>query len=189
MPRRRSLLIPQRLRVLFSCEGQSERAYGRWLHNRAEQAGLHVHIDARICRPPGGGDLLGLVHDTIAVINRAERDGVPYAVRGLLLDTDMRGRSNNRDQKAQLLARRHRLHIVWQEPDHEAFLLRHLLGFHAHRPAPGQSMAALRRQLPNYQKPWDANALEPVFDLEALRRAVQVEQALREFLAALRWTP
>ena len=154
-----------------------------------EQAGLHVHIDSRICRPPGGGDWLGLVQDTVGVIERAARSGVPYALRGLLLDTDMRGRNNARDTQARAISTDYNIHTIWQEHDHEALLLRHLLGFHSHRPPPGQSRPALVAQLSSYAKPWDAAQLERVFDIDALHRVIGVEAQLRHFLGLLGWPP
>jgi hypothetical protein len=49
-------------------------------------------------------------------------------VRAVLLDTDRRGQAPQRDMRMVELAQRTRLRLIWQEPCHEAFLLRHLEG-------------------------------------------------------------
>lgn len=186
--RRRVPYIPQRVRVLFSCEGQSERAYGIWLNRLALQAGLHINIESKICRPPGGGDLLSLVNDTEKVIKHAHQMRVPYSIKALILDDDMRNRSAARDVEALQIAARHGIHIIWQVCDHEAFLLRHFPGCHTKAPPRGQSMAAIRRVIPGYNKPLSADDLGKLIDIAALRRVIAVEAELRILLNMISWT-
>jgi hypothetical protein len=188
MSRHRSGRIPQRKRVLISCEGASERSYGTWLHRQGDVVGLHLHIDPKICKGKGGGgDLLTLMEEAEPLINRAVRDRVPYRSVAVLIDGDLRGQNLERDEQGVHLATRYDAHIIWQETDYEAFLLRHLNG-HAHkRPQPGHGLRELIIQLPNYEKPWNADQLGKAFDPDSLRRAAAVDEGLRNFLRDLNW--
>jgi hypothetical protein len=75
------------------------------------------------------------------------------------------------------------VHLIWQEPCHEGFLLRHLEGHETARP-PTSDLAsqALKRIWAEYHKPMAALHLAGRIDLEALRRASSVEAALAAFL-------
>jgi len=55
-----SRLRPQRTRIYFGCEGQSEQSYGKRLNEIADEVSLHLHFDNDVLQP-GGGDPLELV--------------------------------------------------------------------------------------------------------------------------------
>ncbi len=117
---------PQRKRLFVGCEGESERGYAALLQRYAEIDDLLVHIDPVLLQP-GGGDPCALVERALALLTQRERrHGDPYANSFVLLDTDKLGQTPQRDQRARQIAERAGLTLVWQEPCHEAMLLRHL---------------------------------------------------------------
>jgi len=76
--------------------------------------------------------------------------------------------------------------LVWQRPDHEAFLLRHLDGCQQHRPPAGASFNALRQQWPDYAKPQTQIQLAQRIQLLHIQQACTVEHDLRAFLRAIK---
>jgi hypothetical protein len=84
-------------------------------------------------------------------------------------------------------ATRHSIqHLIWQSPDHEALLLRHLPGCQRRRRPPrGASLAALRDEWADYEKGMSAQQLAARITLEGIRQACAVEAELRGFLAAI----
>jgi hypothetical protein len=127
--------IPPRRRIFLGCEGDSERGYGALLSNLLRERCHDVHLDVVLLRP-GGGDSLTLVERARDhIIQSEERKGYPpYVVRGLLLDGDLRGIKQRRDREALEIATDIALTLIWQEPCHEALLLRHLDGCSHLRP-------------------------------------------------------
>ena len=76
-------------------------------------------------------------------------------------------------------------HIIWQSPDHEALLLRHLPGCQQRRPPRGDSHHVLRREWPEYRKPMTAQALAQRIAIDQIRAACTVEVELDAFLRAI----
>lgn len=173
--------VPQRLRVLLSCEGSSERSYGRWLQTISERRGLHIHINSWI-GGKGGGDFLSLVEAAVTHAKMERRGKRPYDVKGLLLDVTQKGRNGIRDQKAYHLAEEDSLKLIWQDPDHEAFLLRHLPGCETLHPAVGMTLRELIKHWPEYDKGMPALNLIKRIDSGSLDQILTVEQDLRIFL-------
>jgi hypothetical protein len=104
----------------------------------------------------------------------------------ILLDADTLGISPERDSRAIDVAEKEGLRLVWQEPRHEAFLLRHLEGCHMLRPTTSErAMAELIRRWPQYRKALPAMRLADRIDEDAVRRAGAVETALKDFLAEI----
>ncbi len=73
--------------------------------------------------------------------------------------------------------------VIWQEPCHEAFLLRHLDGFAQHRP-PTSTRAEdiLGCAWHDYSKPMTKLQLGRRIAFDAVLRAAAVEPSLFEFL-------
>lgn len=67
--------INKRVPILFLCEGDSERSYGKFLRDLADNSGRNYHIDSQLCGNTGGGDLLSLVKDAEknCVLTRGKR--------------------------------------------------------------------------------------------------------------------
>lgn len=176
----------QRTRILFAAEGASERSYGTWLHKLAEERGLNLHIDSWLCGT-GGGDLLSLARRAQNRIREQARLRRSYNIRCLLLDKDKLGDNPDRDQQGFAIARERRIRIIWQEWDHEAFLLRHLPGCATLRPSSGQSERALKRRWPEYRKNMAAQDIGKKLDANAVGRAARIEPDLRDFLVSVGW--
>jgi hypothetical protein len=178
-------VIVQRTPVLLCGEGKSEQGYGRWLDRLAGRHEVPVKIHAEALN---GSDPLELVKAAVARLKTCERDGAPFLRRALLLDTDLRGRNADRDSEATNLAARHRFQLIWQEPCHEAFLLRHFPGLGNHRPPTvGEAEVRLLKVWPDYRKGQDATFYERVLGLDHLARARGVESALNAFLVDIGW--
>lgn len=134
MKRFRRNLIPQRRRVFLGCEGESERGYGARIRQLLELQRQDVHLDVVLLRP-GGGDPLTLVERAQRrLMNSRRRQEPPYVIRAVLLDADRLGESAERDARMRELAVHENITLIWQNPCHEALLLRHFPDCQALRP-------------------------------------------------------
>jgi hypothetical protein len=162
--------IPQRQRIFVGCEGESEQSYvavlNRYLGTRA---GFHL-----VSHVLNGGDPLALVESANkALRTEALKARDAFARRFVLLDADLRGRSPDRDEACVRLAKQGLITLIWQEPCHEAMLLRHLEGCANRRPANSElSFQALVREWPQYRKNMPAVDLSGQITRAALRNAV-----------------
>jgi len=186
MKRRRGSIAPRR-RIFLGCEGSSEHAYGTLLSRLArDQPDVHVHIDV-VRLNPGAGDPLALVERGLREVVRRERSRVPYALKALLLDHDKMGHAPERDGQVPARAREGELLLIWQQPVHEGFLLRHLDGCEALRPPKDRCLVRLQREWPAYTKPMTADKLGERIALTEIERASAVEPDLLGFLRAIDW--
>lgn len=187
-PQRRR--IPQRRRLFVGCEGESERGYGAFLTRLIEERELAVHLDMVVLQP-GGGDPCAIVELAAQrIVQKQKSRGEPYDRKIVLLDADRLGAVPERDQRLQQIARRERLHLVWQRPCHEAMLLRHIDG--CAQLSPPDSTAAVRelqRRWEDYRKGMSAARLAERLDLGAVLRAAAVENELAEFLTEIGLVP
>jgi hypothetical protein len=176
------LRIPQRTRIYVGCEGQSEQSYAARLGQIADEAGLHIYIDNDVLQP-GGGDPLALVQVAIRRIAEKERKRGTFAFRAILLDRDRVGQDPDRDRQIDPLVANSGLNLIWQNPCHEGFLLRHFEGHDAARPiASDIALTALKRIWPEYCKAMPASQLATRIDIAAVRRASAVEAQFAAFL-------
>ena len=76
-------------------------------------------------------------------------------------------------------------HLIWQDPDHEGFVLRHLPECQTRRPPRGRSLDALLREWPEYSKPMAAAQLAIRLELAHVHRACAVEAELQRFIQAI----
>jgi hypothetical protein len=125
MRRRRLPHIPQRRRIFLGCEGKSEVGYGVLIARIArELESVHVHIDVKVLQP-GAGDPRALVDRAGQIIANEEQRREPYAVKAVLLDVGTQQIMAAATARAGV----HGIHfVIWQSPNHEAVLLRHLPG-------------------------------------------------------------
>lgn len=174
--------IQPRRPVFLGCEGSSEFSYAALLNRLADEIeAVHVHIHAERLQP-GAGDPLALVQRATERIAHFEKHRSPFAIKAVLLDLE----DEQKNLEAANYARRAGIeHVIWQEPDHEGFLLRHLPGCHQRRPPRGASFAAIRQEWPEYKKGMTAQQLAQRIDLNQIRAASKVENELRAFLTAL----
>ena len=103
-------------------------------------------------------------------------------------DSDLRGQFIERDAKAIRLADKKNIRLIWQEPSHEAFLLRHFADYKDHRP-PDQTSAErlLQRMWPDFRKGLDGGAYGSMLTVENLAVARAVERELDAFLSDAGW--
>ena len=176
--RRRS----ERKRLFLGCEGKSEVAYAKLLDDFAKQTGAPAHLDIQQLFP-GAGAPLARIQRAIKILGgRVQKRRVPYAGRFILLDRDQ-VQSRRMAENVESLAGEHDIKLIWQEPCHEALLLRHLPRCASDRP-PASKLAesALRAVWPEYKKPMSAASLSKRIDMVGLCRAATVEPRLRELL-------
>jgi len=175
--------IQQRTRIYLGCEGESEQSYGKRLNEIADAAGLSLFLD---CDVLGGGDPLALIQlATVRIREKSKKRGA-FAYRAVFLDRDRVGQTTERDQKIPTLVDRHRIQLIWQDPCHEALLLRHLPGQTFMRPqTSGLAAEALERLWPGYKKGMPASELAARIDRTAVERAASVEADLMSLLRAI----
>lgn len=179
----------QRKRLFVGCEGESERGFAALLQRFAEGDTLLVHIDTVLLQP-GGGDPCALVERALALLTQRERrHRDPYAESFVLLDTDKLGQAPQRDARARQIAERAGLTLVWQDPCHEAILLRHLENCTNLQPATTPlALQQLTQRWPDYKKGMAAVRLAERIDLAGARRVAQNDAALAALLAAIGFT-
>lgn len=184
MARRKVQILQKRL-VFLAGEGASEQGYGRWLNKLASKHEIPVAIRAE---GHAGGDPLELVEWAINKLSAVERTGRRYSIRGLLLDTDQFDKNEDRDRQALSAAKRHRISLIRQTPDHEGFLAHHFPRLTRRKPPDSRaSLKLLRSVWPDYKKGMDAIGYEKKLTLGHLERARGVEKALDEFLTLAGW--
>lgn len=181
---RRRVVIPQRKRIFLGCEGESEQSYGALLTRVVGAQRQDFFLDTILLRP-GGGDPLALIQLAAKKKKQGEKKG-DYAAAFVLMDSDKRGVAPQRDQQAQTLANAEGLTIIWQEPCHEALLLRHFPNAQQLKPqSTALAIAALIGKYAEYAKGMPAAKLAAVIDAAGLRRARGVEPGLNALLMAL----
>lgn len=174
------MAIPQRRRVFLGCKGESEQSYGALLGRLVELRHHRIHLDTVLLR---AGDPLAMIETAVKCKTENERRRDAYAVCAVFLDNDTRRRSPPRAAEGEALARQHGLRLVWQEPCHEAVLLRHLPGCGTRRPqTTSQALADLQREWPDYRKGLPASTLARMIDRAAVLRAAASNPGLQEFL-------
>ncbi len=186
MPRRRAHR-PQRKRIFAGCEGESEVGYAAFIGLLAEEAGIRIHIDARICR---GGDPLAIVEAAVGELERRSKQRGAYAVRAIFLDADRRGEALDRSARADRLLRDHGFQPIWSRPTLEALLLKHMPDCERLAPTtPASALRELRKRWPEYRKGMSAEGLRAGIDRAGAIRAATAAPGLHKFLDAIGLLP
>ena len=180
--------IPRRRRVFIGCEGESERSYVAWLREVIDARQLGLHFDAVLLKP-GAGDPLKLVELACKRMREGEHKHGIYRWRAVLLDADRRDEVQGGRLAIERCAREAKLRLIWQDPTHEAFLLRHLPGCETLRPPTQEATMTLRKRWPGYEKSMPAVQLRLRLDRAGLARALTVEWELAAFLAEVGFSP
>ena len=180
--KRRRPVRPQHKPVFIGCEGKSEYSYAALLGHLARQSsGFRIHVTAHTLQP-GAGDPLELVLKADRIAREIERRRSTFMLKALLLDRGDAAKCAAAVENARKLGFGL---LVWQDPDHEALLLRHLPKCQALRPPRGASMAALLREWPDYVKGMSRQQLSARIGLPEVRAAAAVEPDLQALLEKL----
>lgn len=186
---RRRPIIQRKKPVHLGCEGESEVAYCQVLNNllRAKDLPVHLHVEVLA---PGTGDPLSRVQRALQRITERERRRVRFQLKAILLDSDQAALQPDRVGRATRLAAQHDIALIWQNPCHEALLLRHMPNCADRRPPNSRAaQQMLRRPWPQYEKPMPRVQLAKRIDLDAIRQAAGVEPELRMFLVDIGLLP
>ena len=172
-----------RKRIFLGSEGISERNYGQFLKLITDNHNLQIHIDCNYVT--GGGDPLKVVQESIRLMKRNSRNHGNYLVKAVMLDSDKLGRSTDRDNKIRPLAADHDVKLLYNDPNFEAFLLRHFPGCESKMPPADTSLSELEKVWPAYLKGIDARSIYKQLGEDGLVRACTVEDSLRDFLTVI----
>jgi len=172
----------QRAPIFIGCEGQSEMGYAGWLLNLVREKALPFHLSLKDLGC--GGEPFKRVDMAIAYVKQIERNNERFVARYLFLDTDQLAASPGRADQVRRLAFENKFTVIWQEPTHEAFLLRHFPGRDTHCPPDKRAAdVALAREWADYRKPCSAQQLEQRLSLDG---AVRVAKQSPELAGLLR---
>ncbi|MDE1150128.1 MAG: RloB domain-containing protein [Azospirillaceae bacterium] len=175
--------MPQRRRIFLGCEGESEQGYAALLSRLLEERHRRIHLEIVLL---GGGDPLAIIQTAERQIRQRATRATPFAASVIMLDADRRDVHLQRREDARALASRLGLHLIWQLPCHEAFLLRHLVNCgHLHPTTSALAEAELSKRWPRYEKGMAAARLAERLDRAAVLRAAIVEEDLRQLLAII----
>ena len=184
MRRRRPTITPKRP-VFLGCEGDSEAGYGQLINDQLRAANLPFHLRVESLAP-GAGDPLDRVRRALQRISDRERKRGSFRFRYILMDDDQAAAEPARAAEARRLAVENGISIIWQEPCHEALLLRHFAGREDRNPPTCQiAHRELLAVWPEYRKPMSRAQLAARIDLEAVARAAGVVPQLAEFLRSI----
>ncbi len=171
--------------VFLACEGLGEQGYGRWLNRLADDLAIPVVVQASSV---GGGDPLDLVEKSIHRLRRLEKQRGPHRLRGLLLDRDCFGRDQDRDRLAIAKARKTNIHLLWQAPCHEVFIIHHFHGYEEFNPRDEADFwRTMQAVWPEYTKGMDASGYGTKLTQDHLARARAVEVEFDRFLVRIGW--
>jgi hypothetical protein len=179
---RRRRIIPQRKPIFLGCEGESEQAYGQLLNELAQMRELAIHIEV-VNLSPGTGDPHSRILRAAKEIERRSVRRSNFTVKAVLLDSDQIQNSAQRKRDAESTADQAGIQVIWQEPCHEALLLRHLNGCSTRRPPnSAAALSALSSEWAQYQKPMTKNLLSRRIGFQEVLQASLVEPLLAKFL-------
>lgn len=185
----RARRILQRTPIFFGCEGESERAYGQVLNDLLRDGNRPFHLEV-VTLNPGAGDPIARLRRAEKEIARRAQRRAEFRLKAVLMDSDQIDDDPQRRQQAERLAQGLGVRIIWQEPCHEAFLLRHLEGFAQNRPPTSTNAEdALRAAWPDYSKPMTRLRLSRRIALAAVRQAAAVQPSLSAFLRDITLLP
>lgn len=166
--------------IFIGCEGESERSYGKFLHDLAEQHGCNIQILAFI--PKSTGNSLMIAKGSIKEASRRVDKGVSKFV---LFDYDKAIEIPRQAEVAEAELRKSGFIPIWQHPDHEGLLLRH---FEAHRnsdPRSGETFNRLRSVWPDYQKNMNAANIQKKLALHHVLCAASVNPSFKMLIEAI----
>lgn len=178
--RRRSPVQPRRV-IFIGVEGESERAFVRFLERCCWNEGLHLALNVKLTR---GGDSVSVVEEAGRHLTRRD-ERRQIESRLVLLDRDRIEEDQKAGRDVQAAAVKWDLQLIFQNPQHEALLLRLHRGHEQRRVTARAALTELRRVWPQYSKPMTADELTRRFSLSDVRQAARYDQELHRLLAIL----
>jgi len=162
-------------------EGESERAFVRFLERCCRNEGLHLSVNIKLTH---GGDSVSVVEAAGRhLARRADRTEIKS--RLVLLDRDRIEEDRKAGRDAHAAAAKRDLQLIFQHPQHEGLLLRLHHGHERRRVTARAALTELRKVWPEYSKPVTADQLTRRFSLSDARRAAQYDDELRRLLLLL----
>ena len=168
----------------LGCEGKSEEIYGQLIQSYAWDIGLHVTFPPYKCN--GGSPLVVATRSIAESINRDSKFR-PIKAKFLLVDSDKLDDMKKDDiTKMKELLIANKFVTIWQKYNHEGFLLRHFKGHENDCPPKGQSLKALQKVWPNYEKgKMTLRDYRDNIKLDDIKRASGNHPRLRSFLKTI----
>ena len=175
--------VKRRKRFFLGCEGKSEVAYVRAVEEIAKGEELPVTFDVSQF---DGGDPSVIAASAISSVAEKESEIDPFRAKILILDRDRLDEKNAQDSdRIVKLLKENDFITIWQQPDHEGFLLRHVDGYQDKRPPRGQPLKVLQKAWPGYEKGMTRRDYTKKITLNDLKRAVDEHPELKSFLQAI----
>ena len=173
--------IPPRKRFFIGCEGESEQSYVHVVQQLCNDAGLHVHLLGELL---GAGDALKRLETAERRLPHLVRRG-PFEAKFALLDTDQRRLKPENATKADALAQKLGITVIWQRPCHEGLLVKHFVGAIKQPQTADNAMEYLQEYWPEYDKAQTAIKLRTRIDLAAVKQGGAHIPQLQSLLAAI----
>ena len=178
--RGRRSVKPRRV-IFIGVEGESERAFVRFLQRCCEKEGRHLSL---IIKPGSGGDSVSVVEEAYRHVARHPA-GRNIGSRLVLLDRDRIEQDMKAGRNARVAADGRNLEIVFQDPNLEGLMLRLHPGHERRTIMANDATGELRKVWPEYRKPPTADQLSRRFTLSDLRRAARHDNELQRLLEVL----
>ena len=173
----------KRVRFFLGCEGKSEKAYGQFIQDIALEQGLFVTFDFYEC---GGGDPFVIAKKAIRECKSRDSVDYPFTRRFLLIDRDRLADMPHNDVTKLLdFLIKNNFFGIWQDPDHEGFLLRHFEGHESDIIQRGQSLKVLQNVWTGYKKGMTRRDYINSIMLDDVKRAASKHSDLMSFLQAV----
>ena len=169
-----------RIRFFLACEGESEHSYVKFLNGLADRhSGKRVHLASFIIN--GGGNPMTILERSVKRCVSEERKGGVFADKIILMDRDVYQRIRVDEQnKFQHRLNLEKFRVIWQEPDHEGFLIRHLSN--SVIPTHGEALPQLQQLWPSYRKNMPVTDIEGKLDINCVKLASKSMPEFAQFL-------
>ncbi|QDQ43159.1 RloB-like protein [Methylacidiphilum kamchatkense Kam1] len=169
--------------IFVACEGKSEQGYVALLNELAKEQNPPLSV---VLRPfcLGGGGPSSMVKEAI---NKARKES--YKEKVILIDDDVCSANPDECQKAEEKAEENGFSIIWQKPNHEGFLLMHLLNEQEYPSLTANNVQAmLQREWPEYEKPQTKDDLRRRIGSKEVERAARRIPQLKKLLQMMGWS-
>ena len=172
--------------IFVACEGESEQAYVALLNELAQEKDPPLPVFLRSYNVKGGGPCK-MVAEAIKKVSKGD---YTWKEKVILMDKDVCKNNPDECQKAKEKAKENGFLILWQEPNHEGFLLQHLCdekGNLSLTAENAQDMLKRKLDLREYKKPLTRYELRSRIGAKEIERAAKKIKNLGELLEWMYW--